>query len=58
MSQRTVLFFSIALTAFVLVILGAVIGLGRQISALSVNPTLDPQLAAQLQARARRNTRH
>ncbi len=51
MSQRIVLFFSITLTAFILVILGAVIGLGRQVPAASVDPTLDPQLAAQLQAR-------
>jgi uncharacterized membrane protein YkoI len=51
MIQRIPLFLSIALTAFVLVIIGAVIERGRQVQAASVNPTLDPQLVAQLQAR-------
>jgi uncharacterized membrane protein YkoI len=51
MSQRIFLFFSIALTAFALMIIGAAIGSGRLIPAATVHTTLDPQLLAQLQAR-------
>jgi uncharacterized membrane protein YkoI len=42
---------SVALTAFVLVFLGAALGIGRWAQASPANPTLDPQLLAQLQAR-------
>jgi uncharacterized membrane protein YkoI len=51
MSQRLALFFSIGLTAFTLVVVGAAIGIGRPVQAVAVSPTLDPQLLAQLQAR-------
>lgn len=51
MSQRIALFVSITLTAFVLVVVGGVIGLGRQVQAAAVSPTLDPQLLARLQTR-------
>jgi hypothetical protein len=51
MSQRIALFLSIALTAFVLVMVGAALGVGRQAQATPANPTLDPQLVAELQAR-------
>jgi uncharacterized membrane protein YkoI len=51
MSQRIALFLSIALTAFVLVVIGAAISIGRQVQAAAVSPTLDPQLLAQLQTR-------
>jgi hypothetical protein len=51
MSQRIALFLSIALTAFVLVVVGAAIGIGRQVQAAAVSTTLDPQLLAQLQTR-------
>jgi hypothetical protein len=50
MSQRIALFTSVALTAFVLVFIGAAIGIGR-LAQDAVTPTLDPQLLAQLQAR-------
>jgi hypothetical protein len=51
MIQRVALFLSFALTAFLLVVIGAVIERSRLVRAVSVNPTVDPQLAAQLQAR-------
>ncbi len=51
MSQRIALFLSIGLTAFILVVVGAAIGIGRPVQAAAVSPTLDPQLLAQLQAR-------
>ena len=51
MSQRIALFLSIGLTAFVLVVVGAAISIGRQVQAAAVIPTLDPQLLAQLQSR-------
>lgn len=51
MSQRISLFLSVALTAFVLVFIGAAISLSRQGQTVAANPTLDPQLLAQLQAR-------
>jgi uncharacterized membrane protein YkoI len=51
MSQRIALFVSVGLTAFVLVFIGAAIGIGRWYPAASANPTLDPLLLAQLQAR-------
>jgi uncharacterized membrane protein YkoI len=50
MSQRIALFTSVALTAFVLVFIGAAIGIGR-LAQDAVTPTLDPLLLAQLQAR-------
>jgi uncharacterized membrane protein YkoI len=50
MSQRIALFLSVALTAFVLVFIGAAISVSRWGQA-AASPTLDPQLMAQLQAR-------
>jgi hypothetical protein len=50
MTQRIAFFLSVALTAFVLVFLGAALGIGR-LAQYGVTPTLDPQLLAQLQAR-------
>jgi uncharacterized membrane protein YkoI len=51
MSQRIALTVSVGLTAFVLVFIGAAIHIGRQAQSAAANPTLDPQLVAQLQAR-------
>ncbi len=50
MTQRIAFFISVALTAFVLVFIGAALGIGR-LAQDAVTPTLDPQLLAQLQAR-------
>jgi hypothetical protein len=50
MTQRIAFFLSVALTAFVLVFIGAALGIGR-LGQDAVTPTLDPQLLAQLQAR-------
>jgi len=51
MSQRIALFLSVALTAFVLVFIGAAISIGRQGLTVAQSPTLDPQLLAALQQR-------
>jgi uncharacterized membrane protein YkoI len=51
MSQRIALFLSIAITAFVLVFIGAAISINQWGQAAAASPTLDPQLLAQLQAR-------
>jgi uncharacterized membrane protein YkoI len=51
MSQRIALFLSVALTAFVLVFIGAAISIRQWGQAAAASPTLDPQLMAQLQAR-------
>jgi hypothetical protein len=50
MAQRIALFFSVGITAFVLIIVGAAIGMAGQAQA-ATSPTLDPQLLAQLQTR-------
>ncbi|OGO08799.1 MAG: hypothetical protein A3K46_08525 [Chloroflexi bacterium RBG_13_60_9] len=50
MAQRIALFFSVGITAFVLIIVGAAIGLAGQAQA-AAGPTLDPLLLAQLQTR-------
>jgi hypothetical protein len=50
MAQRIALFFSVGITAFVLIIIGAAIGMAGQAQA-AARPTLDPQLLAQLQTR-------
>jgi hypothetical protein len=50
MAQRIALFFSVGITAFVLIIVGAAIGTAGQAQA-AASPTLDPQLLAQLQTR-------
>jgi hypothetical protein len=49
MSQKMAFFFSIAVIAFILVVIGGAL-VGRQVQAAAM-PTLDPQLLAQLQAR-------
>jgi uncharacterized membrane protein YkoI len=51
MSQRIAIFLSVALTAFVLVFIGAAISISQWGQAAAASPTLDPQLLAQLQAR-------
>lgn len=51
MSQRIAIFLSVALTAFVLVFIGAAISIRQWGQAATASPTLDPQLLAQLQAR-------
>ncbi|MGD0173898.1 MAG: PepSY domain-containing protein [Anaerolineales bacterium] len=51
MSQRIALFLSVALTAFVLVFIGAAISIRQWGQAATASPTLDPQLLAQLQER-------
>jgi hypothetical protein len=50
MAQRIALFFSVGITAFVLIVVGAAIGMAGQVQA-AASPTLDPQLLAQLQTR-------
>jgi hypothetical protein len=50
MAQRIALFFSVGITAFVLIIVGAAIGMTGQAQA-AVSPTIDLQLLAQLQTR-------
>jgi hypothetical protein len=50
MAQRIALFISVGITAFVLIIVGAAIGMAGQAQTTG-SPTLDPQLLAQLQTR-------
>jgi hypothetical protein len=51
MTQKLALFLSISITAFVLVVVGAAITIGSTALAQPAQPTLDPQLVADLQAR-------